>query len=100
MVLGGRGHTVGHLELRRAPNVLPQKVGFREGGGSRISSSLNREGRGRRINCVSRAGWGHPGASVDLPLSSRAKDAFSCPLEPGNIINRVDKGRCPSTCQV
>jgi hypothetical protein len=66
-------------------------VEFREGGGSRISGSLNREGRGQRLNCVFRAGWGHPGASVDLPLFSLVKDTFSWPLETGDIINRMDK---------
>lgn len=91
MVLGGRGHTVGHLEPRRVSKMLPQKVEFREGGGSRIPGSLNREGRGQRLNCVSKAGWGHPGASIDFPLSSLAKDAFSRPLESGNSIIRMDK---------
>lgn len=93
MVIGGRGHTAGHLEPRRVSRMQPQRAEFREGSGGRISGSLNREGRGQSLglNCVSRAGWGHPEANVDLLLSSLAKDEFSWPLEPGNIVNRMDK---------
>lgn len=88
---------MGHLKPRKVSKMQPQRAEFTEGGGDRVSGSLIREGRGQRLgqrlglSCVSRAGWGHPGANVDLLLSSLAKGEFSWPLETENIVNRMDK---------
>lgn len=101
MVLGGRGHTVGHLEPRRVSKMLPQKVEFREGGGSRISGSLNREGQTgteTELCLQSRMGppWGQPRPSSVLP----GKGRFLLASGDWEHHKQSGQGRGPPTCQV
>lgn len=75
MAVGGRGHTVGHSEPRRASKMQPQRAEFGEGGGGRVSGSLNREGQGTgtgtesELHLRSRMGppWGSCRPSSVLP---------------------------------
>lgn len=81
--------------------MLPQKVEFREGGGSRISGSLNREGQTgteTELCLQSRMGppWGQPRPSSVLP----GKGRFLLASGDWEHHKQSGQGRGPPTCQV